>query len=43
VPAVDKNRVALIGALTGLFSALFASLAVLRQPPWPRITITDYR
>jgi hypothetical protein len=43
VPAVDKNRVALIGALIGLFSALFASLAVLRQPPWPRITITDYR
>ncbi len=35
VPAVDKNRIALIGVL--------ASLAVLRQPPWPRMTITDYR
>jgi hypothetical protein len=43
VPAVDANRVALIGVLTGLLAAVFATLAVLRQPPWPRITITESR
>lgn len=42
-PAVDGNRIALIGVLTGLLAAVIGSLAVLRQPPWPRITITDYR
>jgi uncharacterized spore protein YtfJ len=41
VPAVDANRVALIGVTTGLLAAVISSLAVLRQPPWPRITITD--
>jgi hypothetical protein len=40
VPAFDSNRVALIGVLTGLLAAVIATLAVLRQPPWPRITIT---
>ena len=35
--------VALIGVLTGLLAAVIGSLAVLRQPPWPRMTITDYR
>jgi uncharacterized spore protein YtfJ len=43
VPAVDANRVALIGVLTGLLAAVISSLAVLRQPPWPRITITGYK
>jgi hypothetical protein len=43
VPAVDTNRIALIGVITGLLAAVIGSLAVLRQPPWPRITITDYR
>jgi hypothetical protein len=43
VPAVDTNRVALIGVLTGLLAAVLGSLAVLRQPPWPRITITGYK
>ncbi len=43
VPAVDTNRVALIGVVTGLLAAVIGSLAVLRQPPWPRITITDYK
>lgn len=43
VPAVDGNRIALIGVLTGLLAAVIGSLAVLRQPPWPRITIRDYR
>jgi uncharacterized spore protein YtfJ len=43
VPAVDTNRVALIGVTTGLLAALISSLAVLRRPPWPDITIKDYR
>ncbi len=43
VPAVDGNRVALIGVLTGLLAAVIGSLAVLRQPPWPRMTITENR
>jgi hypothetical protein len=43
VPAVDKNRVALIGVLTGLLAAVIGSLAVLRQPPWPRMTFTENR
>lgn len=42
-PAVDTGRVALIGVITGLLAAVIGSLAVLRQPPWPRITIRDYR
>ncbi len=43
VSAVDANRIALIGVLTGLLAAVIGSLAVLRQPPWPRITITGYK
>jgi hypothetical protein len=43
VPAVDQNRIALIGVLTGLLAAVIATLAVLRQPPWPRITLTENR
>ncbi|MFA1706161.1 hypothetical protein ACDT10_25050 [Mycobacterium intracellulare] len=42
-PAVDANRIALIGVVTGLLAGVIGSLAVLRQPPWPRITIRDYR
>ena len=41
VPAVDHNRIALIGVTTGLLAAVISTLAVLRQPPWPRITITE--
>ncbi|HTY28741.1 MAG TPA: hypothetical protein VMD51_11455 [Mycobacterium sp.] len=43
VPAVDQNRIALIGVLTGLLAAVIGTLAVLRQPPWPRMTITENR
>ncbi|MEE3065702.1 MAG: hypothetical protein VYA67_17435 [Actinomycetota bacterium] len=43
VPAVDANRIALIGVLTGLLAAVIGSLAVLRQPPWPLMTITENR
>lgn len=35
VAVVDANRIALVGVLTGLLSAVIASLAVLRRPPWP--------
>jgi hypothetical protein len=43
VPAVDQSRIALIGVLTGLLAAVIGTLAVLRQPPWPRITLTENR
>lgn len=35
VPAVDVNRIALMGELIGLLAAVIASLAILRRPPWP--------
>jgi hypothetical protein len=38
VPAVDMNRVALIGVITGLLAAVITSLAVLRRPPWPQLS-----
>jgi hypothetical protein len=41
VPAVDKNRIAMIGAITGLISAVLASVAVLRRPPWPDLSATS--
>jgi hypothetical protein len=37
VPAVDGNRIALIGVTTGLLAAVITSLAVLRSPPWPNL------
>ncbi|BDD81312.1 hypothetical protein TPB0596_10750 [Tsukamurella pulmonis] len=39
-PAVDADRIALVGVATGLIAATLASLAVLRQPPWPALTGT---
>ena len=41
VPAVDVNRVALIGVTTGLIAAVLGSLAVLRRPPWPDLSATS--
>jgi hypothetical protein len=38
VPAVDANRIALIGVITGLLSAVISLLAVLRRPPWPDLS-----
>jgi hypothetical protein len=38
VPAIDANRVALIGVITGLIAAVLASAAVLRRPPWPDLS-----
>lgn len=44
-PAVDGDRIALIGVATGFVAATLATLAVLRQPPWPALigTITVTR
>jgi hypothetical protein len=41
MPAIDANRIALIGVITGLISAVIASLAVLRRPPWPDLSATS--
>ncbi|MEE4025493.1 hypothetical protein V1Y59_20585 [Gordonia sp. PKS22-38] len=42
-PVVDSGRVAVIGVITGLIAATLGSAAVLRQPPWPKMTIeTDH-
>lgn len=35
VPALDSTRIALMGELIGLVAATFASLAMVRRPPWP--------
>jgi UDP-glucose 4-epimerase len=42
-PAVDTTRVLLIGAMTGLMAATLGTLAVLRKPPWPEVTIRKSR
>lgn len=34
-PAVDTTRVAMLGILVGLASAVFAGIAMVRRPPWP--------
>jgi hypothetical protein len=41
VPAIDGNRIALIGIITGLISATIGTLAVLRRPPWPDLSATS--
>jgi hypothetical protein len=35
VPAIDSTRIALMGELIGLVAATFATLAMVRRPPWP--------
>jgi hypothetical protein len=42
VPAIDANRIALIGVITGLLAAVIASVAVLRRPPWPDLSATSH-
>ncbi len=41
VPATDTNRIALIGVIAGLISAVIASVALLRRPPWPDLSATS--
>ncbi|BDY32087.1 hypothetical protein [Mycolicibacterium mageritense] len=35
--AVDHTRVALLGEVIGLVAATFATLAMVRRPPWPDV------
>jgi hypothetical protein len=35
VPALDSTRIALMGEMIGLVAATFATLAMVRRPPWP--------
>jgi len=37
-PAADATRIALLGEFIGLASAVIATLAVLRRPPWPDLS-----
>lgn len=39
VPAVDGDRIALIGVMTGFVAATLSCIAVVRRPPWPAVTI----
>ena len=41
VPVIDKNRIALIGVITGLISAVIGCAALLRRPPWPDLSATS--
>ena len=34
-PAVDAERIAMMGILVGLVSATLAGIAMVRRPPWP--------
>jgi hypothetical protein len=34
-PAIDGEKIALMGILVGLVSATLAGLAMVRRPPWP--------
>lgn len=38
VPAVDADRIALVGVVTGLITAVIGCLAILRRPPWPDLS-----
>jgi hypothetical protein len=38
-PAVDANRIALMGTVIGLAAAVISTLAVLRRPPWPDLSV----
>jgi hypothetical protein len=39
--AVNSDRLALIGVLSGLIAAALGSAAVLRRPPWPDLSATS--
>ena len=41
VGAVDTDRLALIGVVTGLIAAVLGSAALLRRPPWPDLSATS--
>ena len=35
MPAVDGERIAMMGILVGLVAATLAGVAMVRRPPWP--------
>ncbi len=41
VGALNSDRLALIGVVTGLIAAVLGSAAVLRRPPWPDLSATS--
>jgi hypothetical protein len=41
LPVIDSNRIALIGVITGLISAVIGSVALVRRPPWPDLSATS--
>jgi uncharacterized spore protein YtfJ len=41
--AVDEDRIALVGVITGLAAAVIGTLAVLRRPPWPDLSVRRSR
>jgi hypothetical protein len=41
VAAVDSDRIALIGVITGLIAAVLGGLTLLRRPPWPDLSATS--
>ena len=38
MPTIDVTRIALMGEYIGMASAVIATLAVLRRPPWPDLS-----
>jgi uncharacterized spore protein YtfJ len=39
VAAVDETRIVLLGEVIGLAAAVIGTLAVLRRPPWPDLSL----
>ena len=35
IPAVDTNRIAIMGIVVGLVATALAGVAMVRRPPWP--------
>ncbi|GAA1974858.1 hypothetical protein [Amycolatopsis minnesotensis] len=38
-PATDHTRLALLAEIGGLTAAIIATIAVLRRPPWPDLSV----
>ncbi|MFI6218240.1 hypothetical protein ACIBCD_40050 [Nocardia brasiliensis] len=42
-PVVDTTRLALLGEFIGLAAAVITTLAILRRPPWPDLSVAGLR
>uniref|UniRef100_UPI0024556F7A hypothetical protein n=1 Tax=Nocardia brasiliensis TaxID=37326 RepID=UPI0024556F7A len=42
-PVVDTTRLALLGEFIGLAAAVITTLALLRRPPWPDLSVAGLR